>query len=309
MRKILWLALAVTALLCAACENAAAPSGMASMGLDDVTALLAALTANTVAEPHEVSLTGIDFTDGTGVMFGLLCAAIGESGKYIALDLSACTGTSFAPAPGKEFIVSLILPEGEAAVPAGAFRGFPVLKRAYLPASLVSLGEGAFADCPELETVSFPASTESVHPQTFTGSPRVVFDVRGRGLLASPAYPASGSLAIPTGRLLVRNGVTLMLAAPSYDGTTPLPAAIQALGAKCFYANTNITHITIPDGVTAIGDNAFWGCTNLVSVTVPPPLPVSGGLRLPIAMRLRLLRFPRRWTWRTWPFTARAFFP
>ena len=252
--------LAVTALLCAACGNAAAPSGEENlMDFSELRAILAELPPNTADTPHPLTLPRFDFSDG--IIWNMLLQTIGESGKYVALDLSASMGRGFAPASGKEYIVSLVLPEGLSSV--GGFRGFPALREVTLPGSLVSIEGGAFADCPVLEKVSFPAATEQVDYAAFKNSPRVLFETRGAGPLSSPAYPG-----IDAGKLLVRNGVTLLLASPSLTGNVTLPANIAALGRYCFYEHTGITGITLPESITVIGDRSFQRCENLAAVTV-----------------------------------------
>jgi hypothetical protein len=125
-----------------------------------------------------------------------ILSAIQTAGKYVALDLSACTmtGAEFDPdavdtdanrvaAKGK--IVSLILPDAAAGIKAGTssnptFKNFTGLKSVTgahvtsigdyafyqritlatvsLPAA-TTIGEGAFGHCTTLTTVSLPAAT------------------------------------------------------------------------------------------------------------------------------------------------------
>ncbi len=44
---------------------------------------------------------------------------------------------------------------------------------------------------------------------------------------------------------------------------------IVSIGKSCFYKNTNIVSVDIPDSVTSIGDSAFYGCSSLTSITIP----------------------------------------
>jgi hypothetical protein len=266
---------AVLVLLCAACENAAAPvpSGSAA-DLSEVAAALAALPLNTADDPHPLVLEGFDFSDP--MVWTLLLQTLEEGGKYAALDLSACGGDVFAAAPssgsgtGKEYVVSLVFPEGAASFGGANFDGYPRLRSVRFPDSAAALG-GSFKNCPELETVSFPASVGDLGGD-FSGSPRVSFEVRGAGMFSSPAYPAVG---IPAGKLLVRNGATLVRAAPSLGGNITLPASIT-LGERCFSQNVAITGLTVPDGISAIPARAFQGCGNLASVTLPASVTAIG---------------------------------
>ncbi|MDR2516584.1 MAG: leucine-rich repeat domain-containing protein [Spirochaetaceae bacterium] len=268
LKKLLPFA-AMLIFLCAACENPAGPSGAAEelFGLEEAAALLAELPPNTADTPHTVELPGFDIS--SAVVWNTFMGMVRAEKKYLALDLSTAAGSAFAGGGAAEYIVSIVFPEGLLTM--GSLKGSPVLKTVTLPDSLVSIGSEAFAACPVLETVSFPAVTENVYYRAFQNSPLVSFEVRGSGPLASPAYPA-----IPAGKLLVRNGVTLVLVSPSLAGNITVPAHIAALGEGAFYGHTGITGVTLPDGITAIGRHTFSGCENLAAVTVPPSVTVIG---------------------------------
>jgi hypothetical protein len=89
-------------------------------------------------------------------------------------------------------------------------------------------------------------------------------------MLSSPAYPG-----IPAGKLLVRNGATLLLSAPSLSGDITLPASITALEAGCL-AGTGVTGITVPDGITVINKGAFASSERLSAVTLPSSVSTIG---------------------------------
>jgi hypothetical protein len=273
MRKKLLPCAAVLILLCAACENAAtpAPSGSAA-SFTEVEAALMALPQNTADDPYPLNLGGFDFSDGN--VWKMLSVLLNRAGRYVALDLSAavCTGNNFvmgARGGGEGYIVSVSFPEGLETL-AGGFGGYAHLRSVRFPGSLVNQ-QGSFTACPELETVSFPASVHTVSYTAFTGSPRVSFEVRGAGMLSSPAYPG-----IPAGKLLVRNGVTLLLAAPSLGGAITLPASITSLGEGCFSGNAALTGVIVPEGGTSIGPRTFFRCANLAAVTLPASVTAIG---------------------------------
>ncbi|MDR1374105.1 MAG: leucine-rich repeat domain-containing protein [Treponema sp.] len=99
-----------------------------------------------------------------------LLGAINTAGKYVILDLSACTGmTAFDPGgsdtdagriAAKRKIVSLVLPDAAQSIKAGissdrAFNNFTYLK-SVTGVAITNIGDQAFSGCTYLATVSFP---------------------------------------------------------------------------------------------------------------------------------------------------------
>jgi len=100
-----------------------------------------------------------------------LLNSIESTGKYINLDLSACTmtGTSFNPDPsvttGKQYIVSIILPTVATSIEAGtfsspSFKNFENLKSAS-GANIITIGDYSFYRNYDnnLQSVDFPKAT------------------------------------------------------------------------------------------------------------------------------------------------------
>jgi hypothetical protein len=98
-----------------------------------------------------------------------LLTAIQTKGKFVALDLSACTtGVEFDPGTantGKSFIVSLVLPYAAESIKAGAsysnptFKHFTSLKQAG-GEGITTIGNYAFRQCSALTEASFPAAID-----------------------------------------------------------------------------------------------------------------------------------------------------
>ncbi|MDR2608542.1 MAG: leucine-rich repeat domain-containing protein, partial [Treponema sp.] len=119
--------------------------------------------ASTGADPVPLPVN-IDLASG----WSTLLSAIQAGGKYVALDLSACTmsGTTFDPGTantGESRIVSLILPDAARSIKAGdygnlVFKHFTVLA-SLTGATVTDIGDCAFWDCDFLTTVSLPAAT------------------------------------------------------------------------------------------------------------------------------------------------------
>ena len=104
--------------------------------------------------------------------------AIESAGKFVELDFSECTPSGensgggllssgeFNMLPGvsdgKEWIVSLVLPDSTTSLGSNAFQGCTNLTRITLPSGLISIGNGAFAGCASLISVTIYAAAPPV---------------------------------------------------------------------------------------------------------------------------------------------------
>jgi hypothetical protein len=98
-----------------------------------------------------------------------LLAAIAGAGKYVELDLSRCTmsGTGFETSntnsAGKDWVVSLTLPNGARSIGAAAadgepaFLGFTSLRTAG-SSGITTIGPAAFQGCASLAALNLPAA-------------------------------------------------------------------------------------------------------------------------------------------------------
>jgi hypothetical protein len=99
-----------------------------------------------------------------------ILAALASAGRYVELDLSACTmssGTTFDPGAadtGERYITALIFPDtatiiaGSSNINAPTFRYFTALK-SVSGAGIQTVGNFAFRSCTSLETMSFLTAT------------------------------------------------------------------------------------------------------------------------------------------------------
>jgi hypothetical protein len=168
---------------------------------------------------------------GTG--WSNLLAEIAAAGKYVALDLSACTmsGTEFDPdsssSTGKALIVSLVLPSAATSIKVGTysdptFKYFTALKTVS-GENITTVGDYAFKGCTALTSVSLPQAT-SIGEYAFDGC----------------------------------------TALTSVD----LPRAETIGDLYAFAYCTALTSVSLPQA-TYIGVAAFEGCTALTSVSLP----------------------------------------
>jgi hypothetical protein len=182
-----------------------------------------------------VSLT-VDFplgTDGWGSLF----SAINTAGKYVSMDLSACTmeGTEFTIYPDSTIghggnIVSLVFPDAAKSInQTNPYAdNFPALKS--VSASAVeTVGSSAFAFCTALTEVDLPAATS----------------------IESNAFRLCEALA-----------------------SVDLPAAMS-IGTEAFYGCTTLTSVRLGTNVPTLGTGIFVGIEGPKTVTVRVPSGVT----------------------------------
>ena len=150
--------------------------------------------ANSLATPYVLALRGVNLGRGSGGDAGDALRILYDTfkGRYLALDLDACTGATigFGTAygqyssgrPDKDKLVSVVLPAtatragfvnfedcvnlesvefppGLASVGDNAFKGCVSLRAADLPATLRAIGAGAFSGCSALQTLTVRAAS------------------------------------------------------------------------------------------------------------------------------------------------------
>jgi hypothetical protein len=164
-----------------------------------------------------------------------LLNSINGTGKYVNLDLSACTmtGTSFNPDPsvetGKEYIVSIILPTAATSIEAGTysvttFKNFTNLK-SVAGANIITIGDYSFHDgdyrYDYLKSVDFPKAT-TIGERAFSDTD-----------LETVNFPL-----------------------------------VTTIGEDAFYSCESLENINFPV-VQTIGVNAFRFCSGLESISFP----------------------------------------
>jgi hypothetical protein len=205
-----------------------------------------AAAGSNAADPIPLRV-GLELAASGGNGWGDLLSEIAGKGKYVALDLAACTagmhssggglyaGGTFDPGAadtGESFIVSLVFPTAATSIKAGAlsdptFKHFTVLK-SVSGENIVTVGYEAFGSCSSLTTVSFPSAT----------------DIDDRAFIACIAL----------------SSVTLNSA--------------LTIGNQAFTSCINLSSLSLPSAGT-IGSNAFSSCTALTTLSLraaPPTL-------------------------------------
>jgi hypothetical protein len=205
--------------------------------IESLAEYLEAAAENTAETPYRLALRDLDvesgLKEGTDPLRKLFDAL---NGKYVSLDLSACTGDTIADAtaaevmnarPDKDKIISLVL-----------------------PATLKTLGNYALYSCASLSSVEWPAAPEEAEIGTYVFS--------GCTSLVSVKLPAT-----------LKNLGNYAFNACSSLETLVLPAALETIGTYAFQNCTSLSTISLPGDLTSIGSYAFSGCAGLQSVYIP----------------------------------------
>jgi hypothetical protein len=211
-----------------------------------------------------------------------LLGAIQRAGKYVTLDMSACTmsGTEFDPGAantGESKIVSLVLPAGATSIKGGTnsnptFKNFTsltsvsgsavetvgsatfwrctALTEVSLPAA-ISIGGAAFSDCTSLTEVNLPKAT-SINTTAFNGC------------------TALTEVSLPAATSIEQRAFSRCTALTKVS----LPVA-TSIGRAAFESCAALTEVSLPKA-TSIGEAAFSGCAALTEVSLPKAAPTLG---------------------------------
>lgn len=157
---------------------------------------------------------------------------------------------------------SVVIPDGVAAIGAGAFEGCGSVTGVTIPASVTSIGERAFSWCP-----AFEAFTVAEGNPKYEARDGVLFEktVSGLTLVKYPDNKKDVSYVIP-------NEVTA-IAEEAFErssnlGSVTIPGGVTEIKTRTFHSSS-LAEITIPDSVTAIGASAFGYCEKLTGIVLP----------------------------------------
>ncbi|MDR3172632.1 MAG: leucine-rich repeat protein, partial [Treponema sp.] len=241
--------------------------------------------AGTDADPIPLPL-GIDLS----TEWANLLSAINTAGKYVALDLSACTmaGAEFDPQPGasnsgESWIISLALPDAAAGIKAAGawndrpFRYFSSLK-SLNAGKVTNVGGYAFSGCTSLTAISLPQAA-NVGGYAFSGCASLTEINLPK--VASIGYEAFSSCTSLT-------AISLPQAANigdyAFGGCTSLTEislpSVASIDVGAFVGCTSLASVSLPASLTDIGANPFPGCTALANITVAaanPAYKAEGG--------------------------------
>ena len=174
------------------------------------------------------------------------------------------------------------------------------LKEVILPEGLISIEEAAFANCTALEKLNVPSTVNTLGRWILENTKVTSFTIP-QGVTEIPASCFYGSaittINIPQsvktiGNWAFQDAKLTEVVIPSSvtsigewafgcDNDNPtlqsviIKADITEIPNCCFYLQTNLASLSLPEGITAIGDDAFCGC-KISSLTLPSSLKTIG---------------------------------
>ena len=204
-----------------------------------------------------------EYDDGTQPypMAGVRACIRGEGEASMEVLLAAC-----------------VLRDGEAHVPANAFRDDTSMTSIALPAGLTSIGESAFEGCTSMTSIELPASLMSIGEYAFYGCSSMTLIELPAGLTSIGDYAFRGcssmtSIELPAGLRSIGDGAFISCSSLT---SIELPAGLTSLGEYSFEGCSRLMSIALPAGLTSIGQCAFWGCSLMTSIELPAGLTSLG---------------------------------
>ena len=127
----------------------------------DLAEYLASVEPNTAANPVQVKISIPTAAGNWGSLIGSIIAVLSTAERFVALDLSSSTGptsTFGTSGTGRDYIVSLTLPDTITTISSTSFNGWGYTSSIILPAGLTQIGQNGFYGCTGLTCITIPAS-------------------------------------------------------------------------------------------------------------------------------------------------------
>ena len=177
-------------------------------------------------------------------------------------------------APMEVLLVACALRDGEARVPAYAFRDDASLASSALPDGLTSIYEFAFDGCSSLASIALPVGLTSLGVYAFSWCSSLTSITLPAGLTCLGDCVFAGCSALrmielPAGVTSIGEGSFRWCTSLT---TITLPASLTSVGDRAFVCCSSLTSIKLPAGLTSIGDYAFYRCSSLTSLVLPAGL-------------------------------------
>ena len=182
---------------------------------------------------------------------------------------------------GKDYIVSVIIPNTVTSIGQSAFRECENLSSVVMPNSITNIGNAAFWGCSNLTSFTIPDSVKHIGAAIFgscTNLTTLDYNARNcNGVSVGTNHPFSYS-SIST--INIGDDVEKIPENFLYDmdsiTTINFSNNITHIGKKAFAYYDNFTTLNLPDSITHIGEEAFLECDNLSSITLTNNLTYIG---------------------------------
>jgi len=227
-----------------------------------------------------------EYEDGTQPypMAGVRACIRGEGEASMEVLLAACVlRDGEARVPANAFrddtsMTSIALPAGLTSIGRSAFEGCSSMTSIALPAGLTSLGEGAFFGCSSLTSIELPAGLTSIGSFAFCDCSSLTSIALPAGLTSLGGFTFDGCssltlIELPSGLTSIGDDA---FAHCSSMTSIELPAGLTSISGCAFYGCSSMTSIELPAGLTSISGCAFHGCSSLTSIELPAGLTSLG---------------------------------
>ncbi|MDR2194365.1 MAG: leucine-rich repeat domain-containing protein [Treponema sp.] len=226
------------------------PASIEADSVESLAKALAALPPNTQEYPYHVTMNGVNIS-GSGTTGNTLRTLYNALNRYVALDLSGSSGNTFVSitpttAPGKQYVVSVVLPASITKLDSNALLGCTALVFADMP-GVLTVERGAFDGCVNLSSVSLPEATNIAN----TTKDNVHGAFYNCVALTSVYVPKVATIGHHS-----FSGCTAL-------ATISLPSVMQ-IDDAAFKNCNNLVSVYMPESATVAG-TAFAGCTALVA--------------------------------------------
>lgn len=231
-----------------------------------------------------ITLTNINALKVTGTLNETDFKYIREN--LTALEVLDLSGTSMTVFPNRGLafyngdnttLKEVILPEGLTSIEEAAFANCTALEKLNVPSTVNTLGRWILENT-KVTSFTIPQRVTEIPASCFYGSAITTINI-------PPSVKTIGNWAFQNAKLtevVIPSSVTSIGKwAFGCNNDNPalqsviIEANITEIPVCCFYLQTKLTSLSLPEGITAIGDDAFCGC-KISSLTLPSSLKTIG---------------------------------
>jgi hypothetical protein len=177
-------------------------------------------------------------------------------------------GTFLWYAPSRDYITSVIIPDGVTTIGSNAFGLCSSMTSVTIPDSVITIADSVFASCGSLTSITIPNSVTTLGKYVFNkcyALPSITIPDSVTTLDDEVFEECSSMTSVTMGKGVTTIGTMAFRWCNSLTSVT-IPNSVTTIGAAAFENCQSLTSVTIGNGVTTIGSTAFT-CISLVSIT------------------------------------------